>query len=38
MIPGHHIVKAEMDAGHLRGVDGRISASKKFDLDYYLRG
>ncbi|GJJ74092.1 N-alpha-acetyltransferase 38, NatC auxiliary subunit [Entomortierella parvispora] len=38
MIPGHHIVKAEMDAGHLRGVDARISASKKFDLDHYLRG
>ncbi|KAG0053264.1 hypothetical protein BGZ83_001434 [Gryganskiella cystojenkinii] len=37
MIPGHHIVKAEMDASHLRGVDARIKATTKYDLDY-LRG
>ncbi|KAG0379734.1 hypothetical protein BGX24_011925 [Mortierella sp. AD032] len=38
MIPGHHIVKAEMDCSHLRGADSRIKAPAKiYGLDY-LRG
>ncbi|KAK3834615.1 MAG: LSM domain-containing protein [Linnemannia elongata] len=38
MIPGHHIVKAEMDCSHLRGADSRIKApTKTYGLDY-LRG
>lgn len=38
MIPGHHIVKAEMDCSHLRGADSRIKAPTKiYGLDY-LRG
>ncbi|KAF9905285.1 hypothetical protein BX616_001055 [Lobosporangium transversale] len=36
MIPGHHIVKAEMDTSHLRGLDSRIK-STKYDMQY-LRG
>ncbi|KAG0093907.1 hypothetical protein BGZ92_000022 [Podila epicladia] len=35
MIPGHHIVKAEMDCSHLRGVDSRIRAPK-YDAEYLL--
>ncbi|KAG0210839.1 hypothetical protein BGX33_004648 [Mortierella sp. NVP41] len=38
MIPGHHIVKAEIDCSHLRGADSRIRApTKTYGLDY-LRG
>ncbi|CAO3572630.1 unnamed protein product [Mortierella alpina] len=36
MIPGHHIVKAEMDFSHLRGADSRIK-TPTYNLDY-LRG
>ncbi|KAF9377278.1 hypothetical protein CPB97_010295 [Podila verticillata] len=35
MIPGHHIVKAEMDCSHLRGSDSRIRAPK-YDAEYLL--
>ncbi|KAF9318239.1 hypothetical protein BG003_011633 [Podila horticola] len=35
MIPGHHIVKAEMDCSHLRGTDSRIRAPK-YDAEYLL--
>ncbi|KAG9066539.1 hypothetical protein KI688_012447 [Linnemannia hyalina] len=38
MIPGHHIVKADIDCSHLRGADSRIKAPTKiYGLDY-LRG
>ncbi|KAI1306548.1 hypothetical protein EDD11_004711 [Mortierella claussenii] len=36
MIPGHHIVKCEMDCSHLRGADSRLKAAK-YDADY-LKG
>ncbi|KAF9945023.1 hypothetical protein BGZ70_004121 [Mortierella alpina] len=36
MIPGQHIVKAEMDFSHLRGADSRIK-TPTYNLDY-LRG
>ncbi|KAF9331117.1 hypothetical protein BG006_005997 [Podila minutissima] len=35
MIPGHHIVRAEMDCSHLRGADSRIRAPK-YDAEYLL--
>ncbi|KAG0018755.1 hypothetical protein BGZ81_010085 [Podila clonocystis] len=35
MIPGHHIVKAEMDCSHLRGADSQIRAPK-YDSEYLL--
>ncbi|KAF8984109.1 hypothetical protein BGZ46_008830 [Entomortierella lignicola] len=37
MIPGHHIIKAEMDCSHLRSLDIRLKAPTKFGMDY-LRG
>ncbi|KAK3816642.1 MAG: hypothetical protein J3Q66DRAFT_200921 [Benniella sp.] len=37
MIPGHHIVRAEMDCSHLRGTDSRLQVPGIFDLNY-LRG
>ncbi|KAF9131424.1 hypothetical protein BGX30_013113 [Mortierella sp. GBA39] len=38
MIPGRHIVKADIDCSHLRGADSRIKAPTKiYGLDY-LRG
>ncbi|KAI7818814.1 hypothetical protein BC939DRAFT_462064 [Gamsiella multidivaricata] len=36
MIPGHHIVKAEMDCSHLRGADSRLKAPLTYNLDYLL--
>ncbi|KAF9430063.1 hypothetical protein BGZ94_008497 [Podila epigama] len=35
MIPGHHLVRVEMDCSHLRGSDSRIRAPK-YDVDYLL--
>ncbi|KAF9973058.1 hypothetical protein BGZ65_009469 [Modicella reniformis] len=37
MIPGHHIVKAEIDCSHLQSANSQLQAAGRYTLDY-LKG